>query len=338
MRDPDPSLMKSETVVRILHCARRWLPAAAFLAIVAVVLLTASLSTAPANAQDAEPADSWQTGIEAPTTTIIKQTPDGLENSSREPPPGMTSVKLVALLTADGQRIDNGLVWRVFEFDKKTGESSLVQTLREASPSLTLRNATYIVNVAFGRANLTRELTLEGGGKSVEKFVLNAGGLRIKIQHNERTIDNSITKYAIYSDRTQLDERELILANVRPGLIVRLNAGIYHIVSRFGDANATVSSDITVEAGKLTEATINHSAARVRFKLVTREGGEALPDTQWRVETPQGEVVKKSVGALPMHILAPGTYTVVGISEGQSYAREFTVGDGEMIDVEVVRR
>ena len=56
MRDPDPSLMKSETGVRILHCARRWLPAAAFLAIAAVVLLTASLSTAPANAQDAEPA------------------------------------------------------------------------------------------------------------------------------------------------------------------------------------------------------------------------------------------------------------------------------------------
>ncbi|MCK9912438.1 hypothetical protein MXD81_25005, partial [Microbacteriaceae bacterium K1510] len=83
----------------------------------------------------------------------------------------------------------------------------------------------------------------------------------------------------------------------------------YRIVSRYGDANAKVEADVTVEAGKLTEATISHSAARVTFKLVTRIGGEALPDTQWTVQTPDGQMVLQSIGALPTHILAPGTYS-----------------------------
>ena len=86
---------------------------------------------------------------------------------------------------------------------------------------------------------------------------------------------------------------------MKPDVVIRLNAGIYRIVSTYGDANAQVEADVTVEAGKLSEATVSHSAARVTFKLVAREGGEALPDTQWTVQTADGEVVKRSVGALP---------------------------------------
>ncbi len=77
-----------------------------------------------------------------------------------------------------------------------------------------------------------------------------------------------------------------MLIHAKPNVIIRLNAGIYHIVSTYGDANAKVEADVNVEAGKLTEATVSHSAARVTFKLVTRIGGEALPDTQWTVQTP----------------------------------------------------
>jgi hypothetical protein len=107
-------------------------------------------------------------------------------------------------------------------------------------------------------------------------------------------------------ERDQSDNRTKVLNHAKPNIIIRLNAGIYRIVSTYGDANAQVESDVTVEAGKLTEATISHSAARVTFKLVTRAGGEALPDTQWTVQTPDGQLVKQSVGALPSHILAPG--------------------------------
>ena len=117
---------------------------------------------------------------------------------------------------------------------------------------------------------------------------------------------NTVAYDILSSERDQLDNRVRVLGGAKPNVINRLNAGIYRIVSRYGDANAKVEADVTVEAGKLTEATVSHSAARVTFKLVNRAGGEALPDTQWTVQTPDGQVVMQSVGALPTHILAPG--------------------------------
>ncbi len=130
-------------------------------------------------------------------------------------------------------------------------------------------------------------------------------------------IPEKLISINIYSDRDMQDTPSSSCKAVKPGVILRLNAGIYHLVSTYGDANANVKSDVTVEAGKLTEAQISHTAGKVTFKLVQRAGGEAIADTQWVIQTPTGEEVKSSVGALPTHILAPGTYTVVATSQGQ---------------------
>jgi hypothetical protein len=128
------------------------------------------------------------------------------------------------------------------------------------------------------------------------------------------------------------------MSGVKPGVIIRLNAGIYNVVSTYGDANAIARSDVTVEAGKLTDATLSHAAAKITFKLVTRAGGDAIADTQWQVSTGDRELIKESVGALPTHILAPGTYTVSAKHAGQVFQREFTVQAGETAQVEVLMR
>jgi hypothetical protein len=126
------------------------------------------------------------------------------------------------------------------------------------------------------------------------------------------------------------------MSGAKPGLIIRLNAGIYQVVSTYGDANAIVRADVTVEAGKLTEATIAHAAARVSFKLVNREGGEAIADTQWSIQTLQGETVKESAGALPIHTLAPGNYAAIAKSQGRAFRRDFSVQNGDVVQVEVL--
>ena len=47
----------------------------------------------------------------------------------------------------------------------------------EASPFLKLQPGEYTVNAAFGRANLTRKITVKAAdGPPFEAFVLNAGG------------------------------------------------------------------------------------------------------------------------------------------------------------------
>ena len=126
------------------------------------------------------------------------------------------------------------------------------------------------------------------------------------------------------------------MAGVRPGVILRLNAGLYHIVSTLGDANAVVNADVTVEAGKLTDATVSHYATRVTLKLVQKAGGDAQADTQWAVHTAQGDLVREAQGALPQHILAAGQYVASARHGGKLYQREFTVAPGEPMRVEIV--
>jgi preprotein translocase subunit YajC len=274
-------------------------------------------------------------GAEGNTTIVPRREAPGTGDGSGT----IAQIRLVALLTADGQRIDQGIIWRVYRDDGSAGGGAkLIGTHRDASPLLKLAPGAYVINAAFGRAHLTRVVHLEAGGATpaIERFVLNAGGLRVGATVSGAPAHN--VAYSIYSDRDQTDDRKLIMSAIKPGLIVRLNAGIYHIVSTYGDANAVIESDVTVEAGKLTEATVAHAAGKVTLKLVARAGGEAIADTQWSIQTPEGRIIKESIGALPTHILAPGSYVAVAKSNDRAFRRDFSVKDGETTQIEVINQ
>lgn len=290
------------------------------------------------SAVSAQSAADWFTGVlEQASPDTGGQGRGSVAEEELEP----VLIRAHARLTADGEVINQNLVWRVFGKSASDPRSRLLVTVNDAEPTFRLRPGDYIVNAALGRAHITRRITVQPNSSETsasEEFVLNAGGLRVRALVDGTEAGSSTVSYSIYSDRDQSDARQLVLASVRPGVVIRLNAGIYHIVSTYGDCNAVVSTDITVEAGKLTEATVTHSAAKATFKLVHRAGGEALPDTQWSIQTPQGETVKESVGALPTHILAPGNYMVIAKSQGRAYQREISVSAGETTQVEVVMR
>ena len=126
------------------------------------------------------------------------------------------------------------------------------------------------------------------------------------------------------------------MGNGRPGLIVRLNAGIYHLVSTYGDANAIVRADVTVEPGKLTEAMITHPGAKVTFKLVTRAGGEAQADTQWNVAQPPRRSHQGKRRRPADACAGPGAYVVNAKQGGRSFRRSFSIQSGEPVQIEVV--
>ena len=277
--------------------------------------------------------------VQMPNTTVVPRS--RVEPRAPSGPGGVAPVSLTALLTEDGQSIEQGLVWHVFR-DKPgpDGKPRLVSTHRDASPTLRLEAGDYFINVAFGRANLTRKISVTGAGPVQERFVLNAGALRLMaVLGRGSPLNDRAVSYDIFSDeRDQYGQRTRIASALKPGVIVRLNAGIYNVVSTYGDANAIARADVTVEAGKLTDATLSHAAATVTFKLVARSGGDAIADTQWSITSQQGEPVKESAGALPTHILAPGTYTDSARRGGQVYQRDFVVHAGEVVQVEVVTR
>ena len=61
-------------------------------------------------------------------------------------------------------------------------QTFLVHTDGSARFAVNLEPGDYVVNAAFGRANLTRKIVVKPGSPPYEAFVLNAGGLRLASQ------------------------------------------------------------------------------------------------------------------------------------------------------------
>ena len=148
--------------------------------------------------------------------------------------------------------------------------------------SFNLAPGSYLVHVAFGRAGATKRITMTRA-KRTETMILDAGGVKLNATlSGGGRIPPDQLRFSIYEDHAdQSGERALIIPDVKPDSVVRLNTGTYQIVSNYGTANAVIRSDIRVEAGKITEANVEHRAALLTMKLVREAGGEALADTAW---------------------------------------------------------
>ncbi len=251
---------------------------------------------------------------------------------------GHGEVTLSAHLTADSPSLDRGLVWRIFRPEAgPDGKLPLVASAQGGTGVFSLEPGSYLVHASFGRAGATKRIKVERDS-SHETLVLEAGGLKLDaILSGGVRIPAQKLRFAIYEGEPDASgERALIAPDVRPNAIVRLNAGTYHVVSNYGSVNAVIRSDIRVEAGKLTEATVEHRAAELTMKLVREPGGEAIADTSWSILTDSGDIVRESVGAFASMVLAEGEYAIVAKNRDRIYQRDFTVVAGRNQDVEVL--
>ena len=255
-------------------------------------------------------------------------------------PENLRDVTCEAVLTKDGAAMQHGLTWRVFSpIPSADGKLPLLASSEGGSASFQLVPGEYFVNVAFGRAGATKKLVVPASG-DVDKqvMVLDAGGIMLNaVSGADVRIPPKELSFSIYAAEIREDgERNLVLADVKPNTVVRLNAGTYHVVSDYGAVNAVIRADIQVEAGKLTKAIIQHRAAKLTLKLVSEPGGEAIADTAWSILTSSGDTVSESVGAFPTLVLAEGAYIAVARNKEKIYQRDFTVKAGVNTDVEVL--
>lgn len=255
-------------------------------------------------------------------------------------PPTATQVRyhLEARLRTDGEPLPSGVTWRVFPGSPDPDDRlPLIGEAGGGAVDVRLPPGDYLVHAAYGRAGATKKITVGPKGGS-DTIVINAGGLKLSALIGEDeplgATDVSFDVYAPHEDGS--DERVLLVSDAPPDKIIGLNAGVYHVICRYGEANAVVRADIRVEAGNLTEATVYQKAARLTLKLVSEHGGEALANTSWSVVTPEGDRVLESVGAFPSVVLAAGEYTAIASNQGQSYQRTFKVEAGLDRDVEVI--
>jgi hypothetical protein len=253
-------------------------------------------------------------------------------------PPG--SFALEARLTEVSPPITAGLTWRIFDAaPSPDGKLKLVGEAHGGSVKLILRSGSYFIHAAYGRAGAMKKITVSATPGS-DSVVLNAGGMRlVAFVGKDQPLAPTDVTFDIYAPSEDgSDERAILVANAPAGRIIGLNAGTYHVVSRYGDANAVVRADIRIEAGKLTEATVYQKAARLTLKLVGEQGGEAIANTAWSVVSPSGETISDSVGAFPSVVLATGDYTAIAKHEGKIYERNFTVEAGLNRDIEVIAK
>ncbi|RUT33040.1 hypothetical protein EMQ25_07910 [Arsenicitalea aurantiaca] len=245
-------------------------------------------------------------------------------------------VTLTALITEGGASIPEGLVWRIFDTrTDNSGQLALAAKSEDATARVSLAPGEYVVHVAYGRAQASDRLSVEPGG-GTKSVILDAGALRLNAAiTGDVPIPINQLRFDVYTQGNEID-RVLVAENLSSSDIVTLNAGTYHIVSRFGDINAVVRADLRVEPGQMTEATLYHRAAQISFRLVTETGGEAIADVEWTVQNESGQTIFSEISAFPATVLAEGDYIVLAKQGDTVFNREFEVAPGPAREIEVL--
>ena len=259
------------------------------------------------------------------------------QSQASAPPPGQTLLAVTARFGRDLPAIPAGLHWRVYSAKPGQGVLRPVKEDRGANPIFTLPPGPYVVHVGFGLASATKTVQLRAGEPLRELFEIPAGGLRIEGRVGDARIPPGQISFDLYrGSQFEPGDKRPIVQTVQTGDVILVPEGTYHIVSNYGDANSLVRSDIRVQSGKLTDATVTHRAAVITLKLVNDWGGEARANTQWSVLTPGGDVIKEAGGAFPRVILAEGEYRVIARNDDKLYERTFRVVTGVDVEVEVL--
>ena len=252
--------------------------------------------------------------------------------------PGEMALSTTARFSRDTPPITSGLHWRIYP-DKpdQSGAFRVVKEDRSAQPTFALPRGGYVVHVSFGLASAVKAVQVRGDTREV--FEIPAGGLALKGQVGDVRIPTGQISYDIFKG-SQFDpgERRPIASNVLTGEIVLLPEGTYYILSKYGDGNSVVRSDIRVQTGRLTDVTVTHRAAAIMLKLVSRRGGEALANTDWAVVSPAGDTITESKGAFPRVILAEGEYKVIARNDDKVYQHDLRVITGVDGEIEVLAR
>ena len=305
---------------------------------IALIVTSVSVATAP---EAWSQSSGWETDAVPDFSGRTDPTTQGAPTSTGDTGlGGRAQVALQAVLYENGPQINNTLVWRIFRVQSESdGSFDLVATQEEIAPSFDLAAGQYYVNVSYGLAHVTESVTLQPGRRAFRQLVLNAGGLKLAGVDDAAAplAERSVTFSVFTDERNQFGERQVVAEDISADVLLRLNAGLYHVVSRYGDANATSSADVTIEAGRLTQVTMHHDAARVTLKLVDEPGGEALAGTRWQIFSSAGDLIMTSAGALPTHILAAGRYRISAIREGRRFEAEFDLAAGSRRELEVIR-
>lgn len=264
------------------------------------------------------------------------------------------NLNLSASLTANSKPLNSGLHWRIYEeMPSSEGKRTLVTQSDDAAPAFQLPAGNYYVHVGFGLAGVSKRVTIDQK-PITERVVLNAGAISLIPINGSNNLAANKVSMTIYVPEKTNSEAKVVASNVKPGDIIPLPEGRYHLKSVYLDTvgvgaldaklgepaptNSVVTADINVQTGKLTEVTLRHRAATLTLKLVNKAGGEALANSSFTVLTPGGDVIRELIGAFPSLVLAEGDYVAIARHDNKTYQGEFQVQSAFDHDIEIIAK
>jgi hypothetical protein len=241
---------------------------------------------------------------------------------------GQDRLRLSARASADTGVIQRPVGWTVF---RAAAHGALpVARTDDPEPILRLEPGRYRVRADYGLVCAEREIEVDRGLVTDATFVLNVGALRMLSRLEGLAAPEGIAATHEIHRAGEASSRAALAISSAPGEIVRLGAGDYVIVSRYGEGNASLETGVTVRAGFLTAMQFEHAAGIARLTL----GRPASGGVTWRIRDAQGETVAVTRQDAPVLVLLPGAYTAVLEGEEVSGQWSFTAIRG--IDREIV--
>lgn len=247
--------------------------------------------------------------------------------------PGL--IALQASYAGTNRPLPGDVEWRIYSIDNI--EPRFVTSSTDLAPSLALAPGTYMVHLTHGLASSVKRVQM-GLAPLSERIQINAGALVVRAKLADAPLPAGRQTISIFIPQGNDSEGKLVTSSLKPGELLRLPEGTYHVVSTYAGSNSVTRADITIASGRLTEATMNHRAATMTLKLVRQVGGVALANTAWTVQTPGGDVIREALGAFPSLELAEGEYDVIARNDGREFKDKMKVISGVNRDHEVVVR
>jgi hypothetical protein len=251
---------------------------------------------------------------------------------------GKESLRLRARITAATDPIARPIAWTVHRVDDRAeDEWPLVGERSAAEAMFDLAPGQYVVRAGYGAIKAAKVVVVQPRQQVDVTFILNAGGLRVvpALAFLDPPEGVNAKHWVFEAADGNRGSRRLFAETDRPGEVIRLNAGTYHLVSRFGDANAVVEADVTVRPGMLTEVEINHKAGIVHLGFARHDTDGPPKAVQWQINDSNGAVIMRADGARISQILAPGAYIAAVDYGGRKFEAEFEIDIGETREVNI---
>jgi Ca-activated chloride channel family protein len=245
---------------------------------------------------------------------------------------GTGRVDLTATTGTDNAVIDD-LLYTIFEDDPESpnGRREVARS-HAAEASFILPAGTYYVSARSGSADVRQRIAVGIGETIKQKLTLALASL--KLSAIVAGAPATAAQGVVYRIDKADGDKARIARGVGPETAFTLPPGRYSVSASLAAYPLSATQDITLEAGKPTEATLRIEGGMVSFKP---PGDVVGSDVYWEVVDDKGSPVWRKTGLDAKTLLAPGHYKVRFEAQSKQRETDFEVRAGETKDVEIGR-